>query len=360
MIVNVVGRTLVTRIEDIVVEHMPAENAGLDNILMACYDVIKAASVLTLPFENITYSIVMPYLIHTERKDNAGNVIGRDLTLATNTPICPHGGLYSYTASTDIDSLYDTFYEMLSDYLITVETLLTAEYNAYELTLLVNNILRQQGTSYTIAFTCGTGISELTDNTICIGLAQKTLLNLGTILDMKPFVLRQEIVETFDNLPCVVECMRRKTPLARKLGIYSLRSAKTIIRGSYHKQLSRTRNGIAYLDKDGLFGLVDCAVCNDKELAQMRLKYADKLVVVENTDPKTSEYVMVKTQDEVDRLKAKYEKRGALFKCFYDEAKQAFKIITRPYRALAYCFGPLNLQTYETVNNSVVTDLFEY
>lgn len=224
----------------------------------------------------------------------------------------------------------------------------------------MNDILKANDIPFSVEFTCGSGIYNLENDHIGIRLAPSVIAQfdflLGTIGPSRDRFI-SSVVDTFNSLPCIIECFRRRTYLTKQLGIYTRKTARVIIRESYHKQLSSLKSGIGRYEKDGYFSLVEINTYTDSEFS--RLKLTEKDLVMDNVHPRSTDYIIAKSESELEDIKSKLDKKGT--KYFVQSRDNGwFNVVYKTKLVYTIKFGFVNLDTYETRNSSIKTDIFDY
>lgn len=257
----------------------------------------------------------------------------------------------------DVAAFASQFYQFVRNMLIRLEQYYYRLYNAEQLTEYVRDILKESDITEQIDFTCGEGISNLTNNHITIGLATNILDHLGTLFTQD---MKQSVLETYSSLPCIIECVRRKTLFNTKLGCYYRSSARTIIRKAYHQDARLLHSGIGYFENNQEFSLIDIRACTNTELDELRKQYGNLLQVRQNTEPRSKDMWVAKNEAQLEQLKTRCHKKGYSYRIEMREGNKTYNVIYKQYIACAVCFGPVNLDTYETRYTETAKDLFNF
>ena len=199
------------------------------------------------------------------------------------------------------------FYNMICNMLVLLEQYYYRLFNAEQLTNHVRETLTRQGITEQIEFTSGKGISNLTNTHITIGIADYILDHLANYLNID---YTQSILDTYSSLPCIVECLRRKTAFNQKLKLYTRSSAKTIIRKSYHQDARKIHSGIGYYTDGDYFSLVEIKACTNLDVEELRKRYGKLLQVTTNSKPTSKDMWVAKDETQLELLKIRCDKKG--------------------------------------------------
>lgn len=253
--------------------------------------------------------------------------------------------------------LSSQFYQFIRYMLVRLEQHYYRLYNAEQLSSYVQGILKENLITEQIDFTCGEGISNLTNTHITIGIEPYILDRLGDYLDVD---YTSSILETYSSLPSIIECVRRKTVFNTRLQCYNRSSAKTIIRKAYHQDARKIHSGLGYYIEDDLFSLIDIKTCTNTELDELRAQYGNLLQVRMNTKPTSRDMWVAKNEIQLEQLKTRCNKKGYSYRVELRDDGKTYNVIYRQYLACAVCFGPVNLETYETRYTDIAKNLFRY
>lgn len=249
------------------------------------------------------------------------------------------------------DTYSQQFKIALTKALTSYYTKVLAYINALLLTKHVKTVLIQADIPLSVEFSMGDKLLfGLTDTHLGINLEYATLLRLNSIIGSKSqypmTTIDAEIVKTFSALPCVLEAVRRRTIFSVELGFYSWKSAKNLLRKSYHTKYTNCHNGVGYYTSGDVCALLEVRSCTGSEVQKM-LKEYPKLFRCENTAPRSSDYKIAHSEQELEKLKT-------WFKTKYPEdtykiqarSDGTYLFIYKTYLACAYIFGPINTKTY--------------
>ena len=253
----------------------------------------------------------------------------------------------SYTKNTLSEQLKEALVKVLGTYYAKV----FAIENAVLLTSHVHRVLIQNDIDLRLDFSLGDNlIFGLSDEHLGINLDLSVLLRLnrliGTQSQYSQEFIDSEIVKTFSALPCVLEAVRRRTVFSLQLGFYSRKSAKTLLRQSYHTKYTNCHNGVGYYMDSNICALVEVRSCTASEVEEMSKGYS-QVFRCPNTSPKSSDYKIAHSEQELEKYKTWFKNKYP-----NDEYKiekrddNTYLFIYRLYLACAYIFGPVNIKTY--------------
>ena len=224
----------------------------------------------------------------------------------------------------------------------------------------VNSILRDEEIPLTVEFTCGSGIYNLENKHIGIRLEPGVINKLDYIMgNIGPSRDRfiSSVLDTFGSLPCIIECLRRRTYFTKQLGIYTRKTPRVIIRGSYHKQLQSLKSGIGRYEYDGYFSLVEINTYTEQECSRLKITAND--IVTDNVNPRSTDYMIAKNDVELEDIKSKLDKKGITYKVVARD-NGWYNVVYKLKLVYTIKFGFINLDTYETRNSAIKTDIFDY
>ena len=114
----------------------------------------------------------------------------------------------------------------------------------------------------------------------------------------------------------------------------------------------------SWLNKE--FSLIDIRACTNIELEELKCQYGNLLQVRQNTDPRSKDMWVAKNEEQLEQLKTRCNKKGYSYRVELREDGKTYNVIYKQYIACAVCFGPVNLETYETRYTATAKDLFQY
>ena len=251
----------------------------------------------------------------------------------------------------NLENFSAVLFKCFRDYLTDLSRILVADYNAQVLTNVVSSIVKTPK----IEFYIGDGITNLRENSIALGIAQDKLLNISSILSGIGD-LTSSIRETFENLPCVIVCKKRRTEFALKMGIYTMKSIRRLIKNEYHRSVYKAHDNIGVLEKDNMISLFDCVTTNpryvNRVVADMKSIYGSALIkVLDNAKPMSGEYIKCHSKAELDETTSRLDKQSLEYKII-DTGNDTYKVVTETLIVYARIFGPINLDTYTTSKQS--------
>lgn len=239
----------------------------------------------------------------------------------------------------------------LTKVLTSYYTKILAYMNALLLTKHVKYVLTQADIPVSVEFSMGDNlIFGLTDTHLGINLEYSVLLRLDSLIGSKSqypmHLIDAEIEKTFSALPCILEAVRRRTIFSVELGFYSWKSAKNLLRKSYHTKYTNCHNGVGYYTSGDVCALLEVRSCTGSEVQQM-LKEFPKLFKCENTAPRASDYKIAHSEQELEKLKTWFKTKypNDTYK-IQARSDGTYLFIYKTYLACAYIFGPINTKTY--------------
>lgn len=331
-------------------------SSDLETQIYSCIDALESLALL----DDLHFEFPAPVIKVTEY-DIAYKA--NQYRFIINAPCADSDTQFSLILTLEPGNVFETFWGGVKKLLNWYDAMCIMEHNAKVLTELVMSTLKKNDIDYDISFCCGSGIYNLTDNSLGIRLSIEVLGRLQQILgntELSLAIFTSAISSTFSSLPCIIECLRRNTYFTKALKIYTRKSPCAIVRGSYHKRAQYLKDGIGYYEANNMLGLIELRTCSDEELEVLRQKYGDKLHVGVNKSPKSTDYYIAKTPEELEALEKRMKKKGISYRI--DERPEAgwYNVVFRLHTACAFQFGPVNANTYETSGSTVVTNIFDY
>ena len=266
----------------------------------------------------------------------------------------------------DVKNLANNIYNGVLEILSQLEYRFELQYNIQILNSMMLMLANTYDVKYDVTFFCGSGIRNLTDDSISIGISEEVIGNLESMLYrggiVPVLIVFSSYEQTFKNLPNVIECLRRRTWFTKSLGFYTRRNAKTIIRESYHNNYKNISNGIGYAETPEYFTLIRVNSVTAEELEVLKEQYKNKMCYNENTSPKSRDCFTANNEDELAMYKARLDKKGRSYKVveIENEGKTIYKVIYNQYNICAFVYGPVNLQTYAKPHGVIDSQMFDY
>lgn len=143
--------------------------------------------------------------------------------------------------------------------------------NVKELNEKVSALATEAEIPFDVRFTVGTGVDDVSDDSITIGLATDTVLDLSTLpLFDENFEGRVEkynemIVDTLRACAKPWDIFKTKTTFTKDLGICSRRSVIKLIRKVVNRNLKFVRVGTGYVDADNYFAVISKTAVTPEE-----------------------------------------------------------------------------------------------
>ena len=158
------------------------------------------------------------------------------------------------------------------------------EYNLGLLNTKITEILHKIKFPYSITFALGEGITDISDNSIELGLSMEKIMdipNLGFFIEDEYW--NSCYVDKFINV--LKECNRPydivkvKSDITKELGIYNRRSISNLIRKFICRSANHVRVGLGYIDVDGCFAIIEKIAVNENKVDNYNL---DEVIVLDN------------------------------------------------------------------------------
>lgn len=334
-------------------EQLCSETREVTSGVAAFYEIVKqvVAQPAVIGDTEVTLPDIDVMHDYVERSPNPNFT----LTLSTHKGITRWGHSLSVPTWCVKGTYGEGLYNGLYNYLSELSLLLIANYNADILAEQVKSIV----TENEIDFYIGSGVDFVRNHSIALGISQDILENIGDLLEEISDVT-ESIRETFNGLPCILECKKRRTEFALKTGIYTMKTPRALLKKAYPRKAISVRNDVGIYEKDGMTSLIECISCSNKELEQWRARFNNACHVVENTNPRTGDFIKAYSSQELETIKSRLNKKGVTYKVL-ECGDATYKVLIKQYLCYHCLFGPINLDTYTTESvASSSSSLFDY
>ena len=157
--------------------------------------------------------------------------------------------------------------------------------NLEELQVVFNEALEKAEVNYTVTLDIGTGILDVTDNSIVLGIAPSVIQSLNQYEFYNPVVeIRREnfigiIADALKSCVRPIDIVKQNNYIFKGLGIFSRKSVVKLIRKNVTRKLSYTRVGSGYIDTENYFAVIDKIAVTDDEVKAIKEKDADAYII---------------------------------------------------------------------------------
>lgn len=157
----------------------------------------------------------------------------------------------------------------------------------------VAQIVEEAEVPYTLVFGLGEGILDATEDYAVIGLSVETIKGLGRLpLFNKNYrQLRDNYADLFKDLlkecPRPYDIIRANSTVTKDLDLPKRRRLVGLFRETVIRKYHTSRKGFSYIDKDGVFAIVDKQPISEDELKEVELD--ENTLVLDNEKPTKEE-----------------------------------------------------------------------
>lgn len=159
--------------------------------------------------------------------------------------------------------------------------------NLEKLNSLISDILLDCNFPYSISFTIGNGICDISDDNICLGLNEDIVLNIEDL----PFFSEDEswkqiYINKFINV--LKECNRPydivkiKSDITKDLNIYNRKSINKLLRKFVSRNINYVRVGVGYVESEDTFALIERKAISLEEIKDYDL---NSVIISDNLNP---------------------------------------------------------------------------
>ena len=158
------------------------------------------------------------------------------------------------------DELIDEFINFFKGY----EYLFKLDANLNELNIVVGDAIAAEDLGIMVSFTCGELLSDITDNSIVIGLTDEVIKDLSNSplfdeqIEIRAENYKSIIVDTIKACVKPFDIFTVKNTFTKDFGIYSRKNAVKLIRRVVNRKIGNVRaEGIGYYDEDKVFAVIE-------------------------------------------------------------------------------------------------------
>ena len=197
---------------------------------------------------------------------------------------------YSFVIINSSDFFKD-FIENVINWVVDYNLYLELEKNLKKLNLCVFDILKEIDFPYVISFSLGEGITDISDDSITIGLDPETIFNIPRLgFFIEDEFWRNKYIKNFVNI--LKDCNRPydivkiKSDFTKELNIYSRKSINKLLRKFVSRKIDFVRVGVGYAENDNSFALIERVALTPEEVEELDI---DNIILMDNEKPTTIE-----------------------------------------------------------------------
>lgn len=157
---------------------------------------------------------------------------------------------------------YNTFIMEMAKWFDSYAYLSLVDANLDELNTKVANIIKANDLDIKIEFTLGDGIVDASDSYLKAGLDIDVIQNLNMLplfdglTEGREEAYINQFVDVLKELNRPYELLKTKCQITKDLGLYTRRTIFKMLREFTNRKLEYVRNGVGYVDIDGVFAIV--------------------------------------------------------------------------------------------------------
>lgn len=205
--------------------------------------------------------------------------------------------------------IFDSFIAEFSKWIDTWVYHYRLQTNLEALNGVFSQIIQEEGIPYSVSFSLGEGLVDVSDNNTVIGLDANVIENLANLsifgdpIESRQEASRNSIADALKEANYGYELLRSKaTFIKRDLGIYTRKSITKLLREICNRRAQHVRVGVGYYDrvdasegtaKPGVFAIVERVAATEEEAASYD---ADKVIISDNTEASSKEKTQNKTK----------------------------------------------------------------
>ncbi len=186
---------------------------------------------------------------------------------------------------------FKTFINYIIDWVLTYTLYSELQDNLALLNETVFNILKEHNSPYTVSFSLGEGITDISEDSIELGLSSEVI---GSIPNLAFFSTddfwKQRYIEKFLNV--LKECNRPydivkiKSDFTKELNIYNRKSINKLLRKFVSRKIDYVRVGVGYAETEDCFALIERIAVSEDMVDNYDI---DDIIIVDNDNPTTAE-----------------------------------------------------------------------
>lgn len=197
---------------------------------------------------------------------------------------------FSFVVVNSSDFFKD-FIEHIIDWVVDYNMYLELEKNLNTLNSCVFEILNEIDFPYMIDFSLGEGITDISDDSITLGLDIETIFNIPRLgFFIEDEFWRLKYIKNFINI--LKECNRPydivkiKSDFTKELNIYNRKSINKLLRKFVSRRIDFVRVGVGYAEDDNSFALIERIAVTPEEVENYDI---DSIILMDNENPTTIE-----------------------------------------------------------------------
>ena len=184
-------------------------------------------------------------------------------------------------------NFFKEFIEHIIDWVVDYTIYLELEKNLKQLNTCVFEILKDIDFPYMIYFSLGEGITDISDDSITLGLDIETIFNiprLGFFIEDEYW--RLKYIKNFVNI--LKDCNRPydivkiKSDFTKELNIYSRKSINKLLRKFVSRKIDFVRVGVGYAENENSFALIERIAMTPEEVSNLDI---DETILMDNDKP---------------------------------------------------------------------------
>lgn len=163
--------------------------------------------------------------------------------------------------------------------------------NLMELQDVFNEIANNVGVNFNILFKIGSGVIDVTDNEITLGISQAVLETLSTsdlfysYVPGNVEVVRARVGEALKSCARPIEITKLNYYIFKELGMYSRKLYKGLVRATVNRKLDFSRVGDSYVETADYFAVIQKRAITAAEASD----YAETAFIIDNVNASKAE-----------------------------------------------------------------------
>ena len=278
-------RLIKEKLEGLTAQYIDMDSTNLDEV-----NKILDRIVLDFDTSKISPDIILTRALYEDEKDGSfqkGKFVIRP-TIKYNLSILDIKSSFVLINNKDF---FKNFIDNLIDWVITYTFYSELQDKLLKLNTFIFDLLNSVSFPYVISFSLGEGITDISDDSIELGLSSETIADidkLGFFSDDEQW--RMKYIEKFMNV--LKECNRPydivkiKSDITKELNIYSRKSINKLLRKFVSRKIDYVRVGVGYAEDENSFALIERVAVTPADVENYDI---DSIILMDNENPTSIE-----------------------------------------------------------------------
>lgn len=211
------------------------------------------------------------------------------------------------------EGMYREIAKQLAQWIDTYYDMLLLQDNLDMLQDVFDEAAAEAELKFTIKLTAGSGIMDISDKSITLGISENTIMNFSnlncfkTVLESYAIRYKSDLKTVLMQLSVPQDIVKANNYITKELGIFTRKSPKKLIRENVTRHIAYVREGVGYVDTENYFALIGKYAITEEQATNILAQDASAYIVpnanpttTEKADGKTKIYVTYKLSPFVD------------------------------------------------------------